>query len=164
MDRYHHAGFLEKMFGPLPGQPAAPERFIGDAIGIHLNLLLNTRRGSVPHLRHPDAPPPQRPQRRGRPGPEDNEPYSDYGMPDVSSFYSNYPASMEQLRQEIELLVRHYEPRLLNPRVYAPTFDKREFRVSFLIEGEVEDGDDLSRVRYRTTIDRNGQVLLDDPS
>ena len=32
MGRYHYAGFLEKMLGPLPGQPVAPERFIGDAM------------------------------------------------------------------------------------------------------------------------------------
>ena len=156
------AGFLEKMLGPLPGEPSTASRYTGDPIAVHLNLLLNTRRGSVPHLRSPD--------RESKAGTwyasrlrQEGEPDSDYGMPDVSSFYSNYPRSMEQLRQEIEELIRNYEPRLKNPRVHEPTYDEREFRVSFVIEGEVaEERGAPVRVRYRTSIDRDGQVRLKD--
>ena len=129
-------GFLEKLVGPLPGRPRQDCRWVGDAVRIHLVEMLNTRRGSVAHL-------------------------PDFGVPDMSSFYSDYPASTAELRRVLQELVETYEPRLLHPEVRLLETGKSEFRVSFLITGELEEEDgDTTWVKYRTTISGNGQAAL----
>jgi type VI secretion system protein len=128
-------GFFERMLGPLPGRPPSPMRWVGDPVRTHLALLLNTRQGSAPNL-------------------------PDYGLPDVASFDSDYPASLGELRSRIEQLVRKYEPRLLSARVRLLGSDHREFRASFLITGEIEEGGEREQVRYRTTISSSGQAAV----
>lgn len=128
-------GFLERMLGPLPGRPASPVRWVGDPVRTHLALLLNTRQGALQNL-------------------------PDYGLPDVSSFYSDYPASLGDLRSLIEKLIKKYEPRLLNTRVRLVGSDAKEFRASFLISGEIEEDEERTRVQYRTTISSSGHAAL----
>lgn len=128
-------GFLEKMLGPLPGRPPSPVRWVGEPVRVHLALLLNTRQGAVPNL-------------------------PDYGLPDVSSYYSGYPASLGALRSLIQKLIEKYEPRLLQPRVRYLGSDDKEFRASFLIEGEIEQGEETARVQYRTTISGTGHAAV----
>jgi type VI secretion system protein len=128
-------GFLERMLGPLPGRPASPVRWVGDPVRTHLALLLNTRQGALQNL-------------------------PDYGLPDVSSFYSDYPASLGELRAFLEKLVKKYEPRLLNARVRLMGSDAKEFRASFLITGEIEENDEKTRVQYRTTISSSGHAAV----
>jgi type VI secretion system protein len=128
-------GFLEKMLGPLPGRPSSPVRWVGDPVRTHLALLLNTRQGAVQNL-------------------------PDYGLPDVSSYYSGYPASLGTLRGLIQKLIEKYEPRLLNPRVRFIGSDDKEFRASFLIAGEIEQGEETTRVQYRTTISGTGHAAV----
>jgi type VI secretion system protein len=131
-------GLLEKFLGPIPGShDRSPVRWVGDPVRDHLILLLNTRQGSV------------------RQSP-------DYGMPDVASFYSEYPASISNLRAAVEESIRKYEPRLHNVRV-IPDADVQtwEFRVSMVITGEVEEPDGTVRVRYRTTISSSGHADLE---
>ena len=129
-------GFFEKMLGPLPGQdPRSTPRWVGEPVRDHLTLLLNTRRGSVPNL-------------------------DDYGMPDVSSFYSDYPASLTALRSEVERLIATYEPRLRDVKVRLIESEHREFRVALLITGEVDDDGESARVQYRTTFSSNGHAEL----
>jgi type VI secretion system protein len=136
--RSDREGFLEKMLGPLPGDRAASRvRWVGDPVRSHLALLLNTRQGAVQAL-------------------------PDYGLPDVSSFFSEYPASLAELRAVVERLVKKYEPRLLNARVRLIESDTREFRASFLITGEIEAEDETTRVQYRTTISSTGQAAMGD--
>ncbi len=131
-------GLLEKLLGPIPGSSdRSPVRWVGDPVRDHLVLLLNTRQGSVRHL-------------------------PDFGMPDMASFYSEYPASISSLRAAVETLIRTYEPRLHNVRV-VPDADVQgwEFRVSMVITGEVEEPDGVVRVRYRTTISSSGHTDLE---
>lgn len=128
-------GFLERMLAPLPGAPRSPIRWVGDPVRTHLALLLNTRQGALQNL-------------------------PDYGLPDVSSFYSDYPASLGDLRSLIEKLVKKYEPRLLSARVQLVDKDTREFRASFLITGEIEEDDQRTRVQYRTTISSSGHAAV----
>jgi type VI secretion system protein len=123
------------MLGPLPGRPASPVRWVGDPVRTHLALLLNTRQGALQNL-------------------------PDYGLPDVSSFYSDYPASLGELRSFLEKLVKKYEPRLLNARVRLMGSDAKEFRASFLITGEIEENDERTRVQYRTTISSSGHAAV----
>lgn len=129
-------GFFEKMVGPLPGHdPRSAPRWVGEPVRDHLTLLLNTRRGSVPNL-------------------------DDYGMPDVSSFYSDYPASLTELRSEVERLIMKYEPRLGNVKVRLIESEHREFRVALLITGEIEEEGEPARVQYRTTFSSDGHAEL----
>jgi type VI secretion system protein len=128
-------GFLERMLGPLPGRPASPMRWVGDPVRTHLALLLNTRQGALQNL-------------------------PDYGLPDVSSFYSDYPASLGELRSFLEKLVKKYEPRLLNARVRLVGSDAKEFRAAFLITGEIEENEERTRVQYRTTISSSGHAAV----
>ena len=132
------AGFFEKMLGPLPGTASGrPPRWVGDPVRDHLVLLLNTRRGSVPHL----------------PG---------YGLPDVSEFYQDYPGSLAELRRLVEQLITTYESRLVNVRVRLLESDSSEFRASFLISGDLEVDDQPVRVTYRTTIANSGRAALEE--
>jgi type VI secretion system protein len=133
-------GFLEKMLGPVPGTKSSyAVRWVGDPVRQHLGLLLNTRRGSLPSL-------------------------PDYGLPDISSFYTDYPASLAELRSLIQEVVVKYEPRLDNPRVQLMEQETKEFKASFLITGEVEDEHrERSRVQYKTTITSNGHASLGEP-
>mgnify|MGYP001825823054 FL=1 len=132
------AGFLEKMLGPLAGQSVNPRlRWVGDPIRDHLTLLLNARKGSVVHL-------------------------PDYGMPDMASFYADYPASLTGLRTAVEELIRTYEPRLLNPQVRLVEADTGEFRISLVISGEIEEEEGGARVTYRTTFFSDGRAELDE--
>jgi type VI secretion system lysozyme-like protein len=134
--RSSEGGFLEKMLGPTaPGRSAASIRWVGDPVRTHLALLLNTRQGALKNL-------------------------PDYGLPDVSSFYSDYPASLGELRAFIEQLVKKYEPRLLNARVRLTGSDAKEFRASFLITGEIDEEAGRARVQYRTTISSSGHAAV----
>lgn len=135
--RQEEQGFFERMLGPLPGAPQGQAiRWVGDPVRDHLALLLNTRRGAVPHL-------------------------PDYGLPDVSEFYTDYPGSLAELRRLVEQLIRTYETRLSNVRVRLIESDSSEFRASFLISGDLESEDEPVRVTYRTTINNSGRAALD---
>lgn len=135
--REHERGFLERMLGSLPGSPPTrPPRWVGDPVRDHLVLLLNTRRGSVPHL-------------------------PDFGLPDVSEFYADYPGSLAELRRLVEQLIRTYEMRLSNVHVRLIESDSSEFRASFLISGDLETEEESVRVTYRTTINNSGRAALD---
>lgn len=137
-ERREEQGFFERMLGALPGAPQRrPPRGVGDPIRDHLVLLLNTRRGSVPHL----------------PG---------YGLPDVSEFYTDYPGSLAELRRLVEQLIRTYEPRLSNVRVRLLETGSSEFRASFLISGDLEVDEQPVRVTYRTTINNAGRAALEE--
>jgi type VI secretion system protein len=130
------AGFLEKILTPLGNDPSAvTPRWVGDPIRHHLTLLLNARVGSVEHL-------------------------PDYGMPDMASFYADYPASTTGLRKAVEELIQTYEPRLKNLEVKLVQAESGEFRISLIISGEVEDPDGRSRVTYRTTFFSDGRAEL----
>jgi len=128
-------GFLEKMLGAIPGRSAPPIRWVGDPVRTHLALLFDTRQGALQNL-------------------------PDYGLPDVSSFYSDYPASLGELRSLIDRLIKKYEPRLLNVRVRLLGSDAKEFRASFLITGEIEENEERTRVQYQTTITGSGHAAV----
>jgi type VI secretion system protein len=131
-----HPGFLEKMLGPVhPRQQNTDVRWVGDPVRSHLALLLNTRQGSV--ATQPD-----------------------YGLPDVSGFYSEYPASMAELRTVVEDLIKKYEPRLESVKVRIVETDHKEFRVCFLITGEIDEEGAVTQVQYRTTISSNGSAVI----
>jgi type VI secretion system protein len=129
-------GFLEKMLGPLPGDKLnRGQDWCGDPVRAHLGWLLNARRGMVEHL-------------------------PDYGLPDMASYYSDYPASLVALRTIVEELIIKYEPRLQNVEVRLLEVGTGEFRISLMISGEIEEAEGQTRVTYQTTISREGRTEL----
>lgn len=96
----------------------------------HLNRLLNTREGSVPHL-------------------------PNYGIPDVSEIYRKMPGSIIDLQNAIKKTIELYEPRLKNVKVLIPDEKKNKFSLSFIITGEMRNSG--GQVRFETTFASNGK-------
>lgn len=76
----------------------------------HLQLLLNTRQGSLPHM-------------------------PDYGLPDISEIYAELPHSIDDFARSIEKCVYKYEPRLKQIRVRKSQEEKQGILIHLLIEG-----------------------------
>jgi type VI secretion system protein len=133
-------GLFEKLLGPVPGSGTTfSVPWVGDPIRHHLMMLLNTRRGSLIHM-------------------------PDYGMPDVSSYYSDYPGSLAELRAAVASLIEKYETRLANVEIKLLESGEKEFKVALLISGEIEESEEnVVRVSYRTTITSDGRTDLQAP-
>lgn len=118
------------MLGPtIAGEPVGDTTWSDDSVRNHLEVLLNTRRGSY----------------RLRP---------DFGLPEIPGYYNgDFDANILELTSEIKAAIKEFEPRLSNLKVIPQ--DERsssQFRVTFLISGEVQSGNEAERVQYRTTI------------
>jgi type VI secretion system lysozyme-like protein len=103
------------------------------SISDHVKRLLNTRKGTVPHM-------------------------PDYGLTDVSEIYSNLPGSIEQLQREMTALIKKYEPRLEKIGVEVLPFDPYSFKIDFNIHGVIKGG---QRVFLTTAFSANGQVSVE---
>ncbi len=99
----------------------------------HLNRLFNTREGTVPHL-------------------------PDYGLPDISEVYRKMPHGIEDLQQAIKRSLERYEPRLKNIRVSNREADPLDFKLVFIVSGEMRNGGGL--VRFQTTFTSLGQSSI----
>jgi len=114
---------LEGRFGGVTPVESVPrEEYLVQSIVGNLQRLLNTRQGSVPHL----------------PG---------YGLPDLASMHRETSASTETLRREVRQAVIDYEPRLARVRVETGDAEAHQFRISFIISGEIAPG---QRIRLET--------------
>jgi type VI secretion system protein len=121
------------------GTPATSEESPVDAVLEHLDLLLNTRRGSVAHL-------------------------ADYGLPDISEVFQALPESVETLRRAIETTIRRYETRLSGASVaLIEGADPRDkvFRVTFQITGTIVADDRRVPVRFNTTVSDTGRARVE---
>jgi len=110
----------------------------GDFIGAvleHLEMLLNTRQGSVAHL-------------------------PDYGLPDISTVFKSFPDSLEMLRRAIKNTITKYEPRLINVQVNLRESDTMVFRATFLVTGEIVEEDRTTRVGFQTTVSETGKTMV----
>ena len=100
----------------------------------HLQLMLNTRRGS-------------------------SETVPDFGTSDFSDFFRGYE-SVESLREEIRRSVERYEPRLTDVQV---TFQPREdepHRVHFEIIARVVSEEGETPAVFRTILDGKGEMRV----
>ncbi|WP_412068638.1 type VI secretion system baseplate subunit TssE [Rubrivirga sp. IMCC43871] len=115
---------LEGRFGGrVPVETVSEEdRRVHSVVG-HLQRLLNTRQGSVPHI-------------------------PDYGLPDPAEARRRGDDALDQLRKAVRDAIVTYEPRLARVRVEAKATDAAAMRTTFVITGEVERG---RRVRLETT-------------
>ena len=98
----------------------------------HLNRLFNTRQGSLSHL-------------------------DDYGLPDISEVYRRMPDGIEDLRDAVRRAVERYEPRLKRVRVVRRESDAREFKLVFIVSGELKEG---GLVRFQTTFSSLGNSSI----
>ena len=109
-------GLLEAITGRFFLGDSVPQRGGKvQSIKEHLAILLNTRRGSIPHL-------------------------PDYGLPDSSQVSMNDRVAISGFGKDIENTVKKYEPRLIHVRVRAMEPDPEaaaDFRLGFLLEARV---------------------------
>ncbi len=129
-------GLLETIVGRFAdGQPIGNVSFENQqvqSIQDHVSRLLNSRRGMVPYL-------------------------PDYGLPDIQEMYQAAPNSVTFLGKEIKATLERYEPRLRRVEVIAQPSTSEDFRISFLIRGEVARG---SRVRFFTVFTPAGNARV----
>jgi len=129
-------GLLDALVGHFadgrPIQSMDPRQQRVQSILDHLGRLLNARRGMLAHL-------------------------PVYGLPDIQEIYQAMPGSVEFLGRIIRATVETYEPRLRRVEVVEQVSDDSEFRISFLVRGEVIGGE---RVKFITTFSASGQAKI----
>jgi type VI secretion system protein len=99
----------------------------------HLNRLFNTREGSLSHLK-------------------------DYGLPDISEIYRKMPHGIEELQKAIKRTVEKYEPRLVKVKVTPRETDPKDFKLVFILSGELAEGGGM--VRFQTTFTSLGSSSI----
>lgn len=100
----------------------------------HLKVLLNSRREVLPHL-------------------------PEYGLPDLSVVYKNFPDSLEMIRQAIGQTIRRFEPRLTDINVSLVEREHKVFHASYLVSATFKDNQGKrSTIELRTKIDSDGQM------
>jgi len=101
----------------------------------HLNLLLNTRKGSVLL---------------------DLE----FGIPDLTNFPSESMETMGQkMATEIQHFISKYEPRLTRVKIIYETNPRQELSLHFRLEGFLKEKGNIP-ITFETWIDPNGQVKI----
>ncbi len=98
----------------------------------NLTHLLNTRRGTLPHL-------------------------PDYGLPDLGTIYRNMPDSLEELRTSIQTTVEAYEPRLRRVRARPQLSESDSMRLMLVLTAEL----DGERVRFTTAFSSIDRVTVE---
>ena len=100
----------------------------------NLKVLLNSRRGSLPHL-------------------------PEYGLPDLSVVYRNFPDSLEMIRQAIAETIRLYEPRLSHVKVRLVERDHKVFHATYLVSGKFGGEREKKQIiEFKTQLDSDGQM------
>jgi type VI secretion system protein len=92
----------------------------------------NTREGSLPHLK-------------------------DYGLPDITEIYRKMPHGIEELQKAIKKTIEKYEPRLHKVKVVRKAEDPKEFKLVFILSGELREG---GLVRFQTTFTSLGKSSI----
>ena len=117
--------------------PVANGQSVGLAWSIrnNLKLLLNTRRGVLPHI-------------------------PDYGLPDISVIYKEFPDSLEMLRRAIADSIRRYETRLTNIEVKLIDRENKVFRAVYMISGDIVDTKDDGKIVFNMHINADGQMEI----
>jgi type VI secretion system protein len=130
-------GFLEQIAGRSTIDPyGRPPDSMYEAIKDHLVVMLNTRRGSIPHL-------------------------EDFGLPDLADIYKGYPESLHFLGAEIKRTIEKYEPRLIHLKIELVSSSSDHFEANYAITGYLKDADGkASAVTFRTMISQGGRTMI----
>lgn len=86
-----------------------------DSVCLHLNSLLNSRRGVLVHM-------------------------SDYGLPDVEDIYEGLPYSQQTLAFEVKKLIEKYEPRVRSVNVLARDINQSDCIINLDIQAFLVSG------------------------
>lgn len=130
-------GFIEQLAGRSSLDPDdRPPSNLYEAIRDHLVLLLNTRRGAIPHL-------------------------EDYGLPDLSDIYKGYPESLHYLGAEIKRTIERFEPRLIHTKIELMSSASKYFEANYSITGYLKDENGKKiGVTFRTMISQGGRAQI----
>ena len=99
----------------------------------NLKMLLNTRRGTLHHI-------------------------FEYGLPDISTIYKDFPNSLENLRQAIANAIRKYEPRLSGVEVTFIDTEDKVFRAVYLVSAEIMIKNKQTPIEFKTQISSEGKI------
>ena len=126
-------GLLEKIIGTY--QDGTPVRVVPStarrqmSVVEHIQRLLETRKGMLIHM-------------------------PDFGMPDIGDLFRRLPGSAGEIQSEMETLIRKYEPRMENVKVFFHEFDAAQARVRFRITGSLKGA---GRVQFESSFFPNGR-------
>jgi type VI secretion system protein len=113
----------------LPGNETQIEI---DSVCKHLNLLLNSRRGTLAYIKG-------------------------YGLPDIEDIYNKLPKSRGKLAFEIKNLIEKYEPRMKDVLVTAIDDHPDHFVVRITIQANLLNGQTLE---FNTHFSPGGKVTV----
>jgi type VI secretion system protein len=111
-----------------------PRRMI-DSIVLHLERILNTRRGSAPIA-------------------------EDFGIPDFTDFRTAYPDSQRDLEREIRQTLQKYEPRLQAIRVKFAPHETDRLSISFQIVGRLVLDESRDAIIFHGIMDADGKIRM----
>jgi type VI secretion system protein len=111
-----------------------PRRMI-DSIVLHLERILNTRRGSAPIA-------------------------EDFGIPDFTDFRTAYPDSQRDLEREIRQTLQKYEPRLQAIRVKFAPHETDRLSISFQIVGRLVLDEARDSIIFHGIMDADGKIRM----
>lgn len=137
MSNFH--GFIEHVGNRSILDPdGQPPSNLFEAIRDHLIILLNTRRGSIPHL-------------------------PSYGLPDLSEIYEGYPDSLHYLGAEIKKTIERFETRLVHLRIELTSSSSKYFEANYSITGFLQQNNGKKvKVTFRTQISQGGSATIND--
>jgi type VI secretion system protein len=113
--------------------PDDPELLI-EAIGQHLNIMLNTRQGM-------------------------SQTVPDFGTIDFSDIVRGHE-SISKVQDDLRRSIEKYEPRLRDVQVHFTPVEGESFTLHFDIEATVVAGDDERLTVFRSSIENNGEVKV----
>ncbi len=111
-----------------------PKRIM-DSVLDHLQKILNTRQGSVPIA-------------------------EDYGVPDFTDLFHEYPDSLRGVERAIRHTIQQYEPRLKGVRVAFLPQDEDSLVLRFQITAKLDMEDETVPVFFESVVDTDGKIKL----
>lgn len=133
--------FEEKLFERIQMFDSDPLRrsvnarkLVIDSVILHLQQLLNTRRGNAPIS-------------------------EDYGVPDFLNFLQSHPESIREMEDKIKTAIDRYEPRLFGSSVSYLEDEDDTLSLRFKIAASLSLGEGRT-VYLETIVDADGQVRI----
>ena len=103
---------MNTLFDTLNTHALTAEAQLDESIRGHLQVLLNSRQGSITHM-------------------------PDYGLPDLSELYAELPDSLTSFSAAVAACIQRYEPRLNHVTVRPHPDAEKDTVMDFIIEGRI---------------------------
>ena len=101
----------------------------------HLKVLFNSKQGTIAHL-------------------------PDYGLPDVSVIYKDFPGSLDGMRKAIAHAISKYEPRLENVSVILVDREDQIFHATYLVSASLVKSSGEGDIKFHTRITSDGRMEI----